>query len=243
MSLIYEVYHSKRNVQTRIIEDDDFTYQNILHFLKKYRIKNQVMLDIGCGVGTIDFYLAKKGAKVTGIDVSKNGIDTANKNLANLGMQKKLKFKVANFPKSYPKSKFDKIICSEVLEHLKNDKLAVKTIFKILNKSGIVIASSPSKNAPLYRMGALKTFDRKVGHLRRYSENDFVDLFKKEGFVILETNKTEGILRNFLFTNPFGGFLLRILNKKPFSRVVTFIDNLSVPLFGESDIYIVAQKR
>lgn len=86
MSLIYEVYHSKRNVQTRIIEDDDFTYQNILHFLKKYRIKNQVMLDIGCGVGTIDFYLAKKGAKVTGIDVSKNGIDTANKNLANLGM-------------------------------------------------------------------------------------------------------------------------------------------------------------
>lgn len=106
-----------------------------------------------------------------------------------------------------------------------------------------MIASSPSKNAPLYRMGALKTFDRKVGHLRRYSENDFVDLFKKEGFVILETNKTEGILRNFLFTNPFGGFLLRILNKKPFSRVVTFIDNLSVPLFGESDIYIVAQKR
>lgn len=155
---LYEKYHSKRNVQTRVISNSDFTYQYILHFLKKYKIRNKRILDIGCGVGTIDFYLAKNGAKVTGIDISKNGIEIANRNSANLGMQKNLKFKVSNFPKSYPKSKFDEIIVSEVLEHLKDDKSAVKTMFKILNKNGIVIASSPSKKCSIIPIGEIKNF-------------------------------------------------------------------------------------
>lgn len=99
------------------------------------------------------------------------------------------------------------------------------------------------KNAPLFRLGKLKTFDREVGHLRRYSEKDFISLFEKNGFGVLETKKVEGVLRNFLFTNSFGGFLLKILSKRPFSGVVTFIDNLSTPIFGESDIFVIARKQ
>jgi len=243
MNLIYEVYHGRRRTQKHIIREDDFTYHYILSLFKKYDVKNEKVLDIGCGVGTIDFYMVKKGASVLGIDISKNGINTAKRNAAKLGIKKNLRFEVLDFTKSMPKGRFDKIICSEVLEYIKSDRLAVITMFKLLKKGGIVVASSPSKNAPLYKMRALKTFDQKVGHLRRYFEDEFVNLFKREGYIVLETRKTEGFLRNFLFTNSFGGFLLRILNKKPFSKMVTFIDNMMIPLFGESDIYLVAQKK
>lgn len=243
MNLIYEVYHSNRTNQKRVIADDDFTYQSSLRFLQKYGIKDQKILDIGCGVGTIDFYIVKNGGHVMGIDVSKNGINVAKHNAINLRIKKNLRFKVIEFPQTILKGEFDKILCSEVLEHIKNDKLAVTAISKLLKKNGIVIASSPSINAPLYKMSFLKKFDQKVGHLRRYSKDDFIHLFQNVGLEILEIKGTEGILRNFLFTNSFGGLLLRILNKKPLSRVISFIDDLTIPLFGESNIYLVARKK
>lgn len=240
---LYEVYHKNRKQQIRIITKSDFTYQTVLYFLSKYIKKSDFILDIGCGVGTVDFYLGSLGVKVLGIDISSNGIEIAKKNSKHLGVARLVKFSRMNFPESLPKKRFDLIVCSEVLEHLDNDENAVKGIFNLLKPGGLVIASSPSRNAPLFKLGLLRRFDREVGHLRRYSLKSFGWLFKITGFEILETKKTEGLLRNFLFTSSFGGLLLRLLNKWPFSKIVTFIDNLSIPIFGESNLYIIAQKK
>lgn len=243
MNSLYERYHSKRSEQKRTIGDDNFTYRELLSLLQKHSLDTKKILDIGCGVGTIDFYLVKKGADVLGIDISQNAILIARKNAQNFSLNKKARFEAVNFPESVPKGKFDIIVCSEVLEHLKQDKTAITKIKNLLQNGGMVIASSPSLNAPLYKMGLLKGFDWEVGHLRRYTLESFVKLFESSGFKVLETKKTEGVLRNFLFTNSFGGFLLRILNKWPFSKVVTFVDNFSIPIFGESNFYLVAQKK
>jgi SAM-dependent methyltransferase len=240
---LYERYHLGRKLQKRVISNSDFTYRSILFFLNKYGKKSQKVLDIGCGVGTTSLFLGSSKKNVVGIDISKTGISVAKKNAEKLNLDKLVKFKVLDFPNKLPTGKFDLIICSEVLEHIKNDKMAVIRIENILQKGGIVIASSPSQDAPLYRVGLLKNFDKEVGHLRRYSEETFEGLFEDAGLKILETKKTEGVLRNFLFTNSFGGFLLRVLNKWPFSEVVTFVDNLTISIFGESNIYVVAQKK
>ncbi|QQG41190.1 MAG: class I SAM-dependent methyltransferase [Candidatus Woesebacteria bacterium] len=240
---IYEGYHKDRKPQTRIITRNDFTYHTILSYLSKYVNKKKEVLDIGCGVGAVDLYLGNLGVSVLGIDISKNGIAIAKENAKHLGVAHFVKFTIMDFPRRLPKKQFDLVICSEVLEHIVNDKSAVEKIFKLLKTGGVVIASSPSENAPLYRMGVLRKFEQKVGHLRRYSVKNFSRMFTASGFEILETKKTEGLLRNFLFTNFFGGFLLRILNKWPFSEIVTFLDDITVPIFGESNIYIVAKKK
>lgn len=129
------------------------------------------------------------------------------------------------------------VICSEIIEHLDNNVVVIKYIKKLLKKNGIIIASSPSLNVPLYKLGLLKKFDKEVGHLRRYTKNSLENLFKEANFKIIETKREEGILRNFLFINSLGGFLLRVLNKWPFSEVVIFKDNLIIPMFGESNIF------
>lgn len=211
--------------------------------MDKYLKPRMTILDIGCGVGTVDIYLASRGYKVMGIDISTNAISIARKNALNLGVSGNVKFKTINFNNMSIKGMFDVVICSEVLEHLKDDKSTVDKIRKHLKSGGIVIASSPSTNAPLYKIGMLKKFDSEVGHLRRYSKKNFHDLFKNFGLQIIESISTEGILRNFLFTNSFGEFMLRILNKWPFSEIVTFVDNLLIPIFGESNMYIVAKKK
>lgn len=239
--ILYDNYHRLAKLQKRVIGENNFTYRNLLEILRKHRNGKNKILDIGCGVGTLDFYLASKRKDVTGIDVSKNAIDLARANAKKLGLNGKTRFLRIDFPKSAPKGKFDLIICSEVLEHLRDDKKAIKKIFSLLIKNGLAIISVPSKNAPLHRLGLLRKFDKKVGHLRRYYQGELEALLKSVGFETIYTKRTEGILRNFLFTNAVVGKLTRLI-RGPLSDFVTFVDNLTILLFGESQIYIVVRK-
>ena len=149
---------------------------------------------------------------------------------------------MVDFPRNFIKQKFDIIICSEVLEHLKEDELAIKQIKKMLKNNGIAIISVPSKNAPLYKWGFASDFDRGVGHLRRYSINDLSSLLKNAGLTIVEVRKIEGLLRNFLFLNRNAGKLIKFL-KSYLSDITTMLDKALILLFGESNILIVAKNK
>jgi 2-polyprenyl-3-methyl-5-hydroxy-6-metoxy-1,4-benzoquinol methylase len=242
-AILYEDYHRNRKNLKSIINDDDFTYHTLQYFINKYLNNGLKVLDVGCGVGAIDFYLASKKFKVKGIDISKRVIKQVRKNARIYNLDHKATFNVMNFPHEFPKTKFDVVICSEVLEHFEDDHLAIIKLRELLNKKGIIISSSPSINAPLYRLGLLNKFDRSVGHIRRYSLDKYAKLFKDNKFKVIEIKKTEGILRNFLFTFKIGGLLLKILNKKPFARFVTNLDNKLLSIFGESNIYLIATKK
>src|SRR5687767_2792036 len=96
---LYERYHSSPKIQTRIIDENNFTYRNIITLLNKnLPKKGSKILDIGCGVGTIDFYLSKKNYLITGIDISKQAIHVAKEN-AKLFKSKNIKFLVGNVNK------------------------------------------------------------------------------------------------------------------------------------------------
>jgi len=167
------------------------------------------------------------------------GIAKANARLFNL--DKKIKFITAEFPNKIKDKNYDLILFSEVIEHLENDTKALSDIWKVLKPRGLLIITTPSKNAPLYRMGLLDKFDKEVGHLRRYSLKELEILVEKNGFKIVESNLQEGILKNFLFTNPFAGKLLKFI-KWYISDIVAILDYATIPLFGESNLHIVAKK-
>lgn len=238
----YNKFHKKTRIQTKIINSKNFTYHYLIKELERIEYKNKKILDIGCGSGATTFYLARKALKVYGIDISKRAVELCQQSRTSLGLEGKVIFRIMNFPQKTPRDKFDIIICSEVLEHLENDILALKQIKKILKPKGIVIISVPSKNAPLYKWGLTSNFDRGVGHLRRYSIEDLSVLLKKTGFTVIEVKKNEGLLRNFLFLNRHAGRIIRFL-KSYLSDVVTLIDKALIPLFGESNILIVAKNK
>src|SRR3989344_4090379 len=189
---IYEKFHENTMPQTHIIKKNNFTYRIIIDVINKYVKNGNSILDIGCGAGTLSFYLASKGYSVHGIDISKKAIKACVQSARLLGLNN-VSFKVKNFPDESLNKKFDFIICTEVLEHLEDDRKALSKIFLSLNKGGIAILSTPSKNAPLFRIGYAKEFDEKVGHLRRYYLRELVDRCNRQGFLVLEAKKTEGI--------------------------------------------------
>ena len=238
---IHEQYHYTTKKQSRIISRNNFTYRLLIEVTTKYIRPNHEILDIGCGAGTLSFFIASLGNKIFGIDISSKAIRECLNSKNTLGL-KKVNFAQMDFPNETPKNKFDAVLLTEVIEHLNDDKKAVASISKLLKKAGIMILSTPSRKAPLHRLGLTRKFDLKVGHLRRYNLDELKRLLTSTGFEIIKVEKAEGIIRNFLFINPYAGKLIRYINFFG-SDFVTFLDNISLRLFGESNFIIVARKK
>jgi ubiquinone/menaquinone biosynthesis C-methylase UbiE len=236
----YDNFHENTTIQKKAINTNNFTYKRIVTTINKYLTPPKKILDIGCGAGTLALHFANEGNQVTGIDVSKYAMEKANQSAKYLHL-KTATFKQMNFPMEVPGGKYDFIICSEVIEHIKNDDLALKRMYELLKKGGILFLSTPSENAPMHKLGLAKDFDNRVGHLRRYSVEKLILKAQKQGFIVLETRKTEGIIRNFLFLNKYAGKLVRFV-KYFIADIVTFFDDISTKLFGESNIYIILKK-
>lgn len=242
MSKLYERFHKQAKKQHRIISDSNFTYAEIIPILNKYKLSKRHILDIGCGAGAIDFYLAKRNNFVTGIDISKKAINACRRDAKKLNVSDKTKFYASNIEKINIKSKFYVILALEIIEHIENDDRLIKTIFKALKQKGLLILSTPSICAPLYKIGFLDKFDKRVGHLRRYSKKNLTNKIKNAGFKIIEVKNNEGILRNLLFTTKLGSVILRVINKLNLGKAFTLMDKISIVFFGESDYIVVAKK-
>ncbi|QDT35770.1 class I SAM-dependent methyltransferase [Stratiformator vulcanicus] len=77
--------------------------------------RNELVLDIGCGVGALAFSIAEKsGADVTGIDLSRSNIDQA---LTRFG-HPRVNFQCGDALTSLPAGRYDVVVLSNVLEHL-----------------------------------------------------------------------------------------------------------------------------
>lgn len=237
----HEKYHKKTHAQFRIISDNNFTHRHQIKVLNKFLKTKKKILDIGCGAGTLSFYLASKHHEVLGVDISKKAIKESTISSEHMGL-KNVKFKVLDFPKEIPDGRYDAILLFEVIEHIKDDVGALRKIFKLLKPGGVLLLSTPSIKAPLHRLGLTKQFDKNVGHLRRYDLDDLVKKIEDAGFKIKYVQKIEGVLRNFLFVDNFAGNFLRFV-KFFVSDIITFIDDASLKLFGESNYLIVAVKK
>lgn len=101
----------------------------------KKQFFNKDIIDLGCGNGSISMALLKRGAKsATGIDFGKNNVLAAQKWSKRYKFDKKASFKKFDILKFNSKKKYDFVVCSAVLHHLKNKKeldIALKKISKL----------------------------------------------------------------------------------------------------------------
>ncbi len=111
----------------------------IFKLLGRVKIKN--ILDLGCGNGYFARLLAKKGAKVTGVDVSAKLIDLAKaeEKRKPLGIVYFLR-DAANLKKIKSNS-FDIVVANMSLMDIKNAEGAVKEVSRVLKRRGRFIFS------------------------------------------------------------------------------------------------------
>ena len=152
------------------------------------------ILDAGCGIGLYSLELAKRGYNITGIEIEKDKIETARTIARRAGINIKfLKDDLTNFK---IKDKFDLIICSDVLEHIKEDKKVIKNLSKILKKSGKLVITVPkitrfSKNIINYK---------KFGHVRSgYKKEGLKKELEKNGLKVIKISTYSSSLTRFAF--------------------------------------------
>lgn len=129
---------------------------------KKYIGKR--VLDIGAGIGNMtEFYIDEADLVVTA-DIFQDQIDIMNQRFADKKNFRTILFDILNEDNidDLKKDKFDTIILINVLEHLEDDKKALKRLKKIITDNGHIIILVPALQS-LYCF-----MDKNVSHYRRY---------------------------------------------------------------------------
>ena len=133
----------------------DIRIQYINRVVSKYKKSNKTYslnklkcLDIGCGGGLLSERIARLGASVTGIDITKSSIEVAKIHALNSGLNiNYVNTDVSSFIKNNSPEKFDLVIASEVIEHLDNRSLFFEEVSKLLKNKGILILTTINKTA------------------------------------------------------------------------------------------------
>jgi len=115
---------------------------------KNLPLKNLKILDVGCGGGLISEPMCRLGAEVTGIDASLKNINVAKahayKNNLNINYLNKLPEHMGQ------KEKFDVILNLEVVEHVEDLNLYLKSCFDLLKKDGIMFTATINRTLSSY---------------------------------------------------------------------------------------------
>ena len=119
-----------------------------LHFKLKEDKSNYLeglsILDIGCGGGLISEPMARLGANVTGIDASEKNIYIAKLHSKKNGLK-------INYLNNSPENlehieKFDIILNLEIVEHVDNVNLYIKSCYKLLKKNGLMFTATLNRS-------------------------------------------------------------------------------------------------
>lgn len=121
----------------------DFLLQHIRELQTRLRKKRLRVLDIGCGTGNISLAVARAGCEVTGIDVDKASVEYAQRR--NIP---RATFLVGNAQDLQLREEYEVIICSEVLEHLKQPEKLMEFMGKHVYADGFVFLSIPNGFGP-----------------------------------------------------------------------------------------------
>lgn len=118
---------------------------------KKLKLKKgDVILDAGCGRGTVACYLAQKyKANITGIDIVDFELKMAKKRARKLGLTSKVNFFLKDYSYTkFPKNYFNKIFTLETLVHSPNLQKTLREFHRILKPGGRLVMFEYSRSLP-----------------------------------------------------------------------------------------------
>jgi len=196
------------------------------------------VLEVGCGIGTIT-ELILKNYQVTSTDLDKKYIESLKKKFKNRKYFKGAYVLNLSQPLKVRK-KFNTIVCTNVLHHIKSDNKAIINIFNLLNDGGILFIQEPAHKS------LFGTLDNFQNHYRRYQKNELTKKLEILGFMILKANYFNKLGAVGWFINS------KLLNRKEMPKnqlsifnklvpMINILDKLIPKIFGLS-VIIVASK-
>lgn len=190
-----EIYAGKYSDKSSIAHSFSIRRQRVYKMLEG--LKEGKVLDIGCGPGIMVEHLVNKGIEFYGVDLSKKMIEQCKQNFRHIPSAH---FSVGRIEKiEFPDSFFDVVICMGVVEYIKNDKVAIKEMVRVVKPGGVIIITLPNKLS-LYRLWGRRVYsnftrlikwiirykaEEAIIH-REYTENAYCNLLKSFNLKIVD---------------------------------------------------------
>jgi ubiquinone/menaquinone biosynthesis C-methylase UbiE len=161
-------------------EETPYSLEFAYHLLGE--VKGQKVLDYGCGAGENSTFLALRGAKVCGVDISPELLELAKQRLKIHNVGEDAEFLVGSaHDLPVPDESIDVVFGMAILHHL-DLELSSKEVFRVLKKGGRAIFLEPVRNSKLmwfirglipYQQPDLSPFERPLSdaELENYAKN------------------------------------------------------------------------
>ncbi len=213
------------------------------------------ILDLGCGEGrhAISAYMVNDVESV-GIDLSLGDLETTRERFQEFvepeNTSKSLVISVASAESlPFADESFDKIICSEVLEHIHSYQQVIVEINRVLKTGGIAAISVP-RFFPEWICWRLSDAYHEVegGHVRIFRANELRNDMEATGFICFDKHHAHSLhvpywwLKCLFWREPgepnarivdrYHQFLTWDLMQQPF--ITRFLDKLLNPIMGKS---------
>ncbi len=134
----------------------------------------KIVLDLGCG---FDKYKGKENEKVIGVDIEK-------------GSHADVIWNLESYPYPFKDNSVDKIISTEVIEHIWSYEKFISECHRILKTGGELIIATPNRNSFINKI--FKTYLKPEHHIGPYAhkhiftKEELEYIFKKHGFKVEE---------------------------------------------------------
>jgi 2-polyprenyl-3-methyl-5-hydroxy-6-metoxy-1,4-benzoquinol methylase len=158
------------------------------------------VLDAGCGNGMLAYASYLRGADVLGISLKEREVSGCRALFnVHLGISDgRLAFAKSDlYELELERESFDEIICTEVLEHIRDDRLICRKLWQALKPGGVLHLTAPNAEHP-YNGSFPLDHDEQGGHVRPgYTPRDWRDLLEPIGFRIAAVEPLGGPVRQF----------------------------------------------
>ena len=185
------------------------------------KIKNQNVLEVGCGNGTQSIYIYEnyRPAKLTGVDINSHNIELAN---SINGSHQSLDFMVDDAQQlaKVPDNSVDVLLCIESAFHYPDKERFMRQVQRVLKPSGKFLIADILSRSYKNRF-FMEKWKRKM-NFHHWTEDHYLQTFEKNGLKVDYTKDiTESIKKGYKGYN-------RWLSRKKFN---SFLNYLTFKLF------------
>ncbi len=218
----------------------------------------QLVLDAGCGAGRHSFEAFRRGSHVCAMDCDLEEIkkviyslsDASDELRGNGGAYSAMTADVIDMP--FSDSTFDRIICSEVLEHIHEDIRALAELVRILKPRGRIAATVPTYfTEAVYGRLSRRYFANPGGHVRKFTPGELAEKMRRAGLRLYAVRHAHGFHSPYWLlrcafgldddSHPVAGiyrrFLVKVIESPTLSRmekkVMDYLCPKSIIIYGQ----------